>query len=46
MQPLPAVALSFIGLGLVFRDGVAVILGLLRSGVALVAISPAATTHG
>ncbi|NHK99585.1 exopolysaccharide biosynthesis protein [Rubrivivax benzoatilyticus] len=33
---LPAVALMFIGLGLVFRDGVAVILGLLMSGVALV----------
>lgn len=34
---LPAVALVFIGLGLVFRDGVAVMLGLLMSGVALVA---------
>lgn len=34
---LPAVALIFIGLGMVFRDGVAVILGLLSSGVALVA---------
>ena len=34
---LPAVALMLIGLGLVFRDGVAVILGLLMSGVALVA---------
>jgi len=34
---LPAVALVFIGLGLVFHDGVAVILGLLTSGVALVA---------
>ena len=34
---LPAVALVFIGLGLVFRDGVAVILGLLMSGVAMVA---------
>jgi hypothetical protein len=34
---LPAVALVFIGLGLVFRDGVAVILGLLMSGVALIA---------
>ncbi len=34
---LPALALVFIGLGLVFRDGVAVILGLLMSGVALVA---------
>lgn len=34
---LPAVALAFIGLGLVFRDGVAVILGLLMSGMALVA---------
>ena len=33
----PAVALMFIGLGLVFRDGVAVILGLLMSGVAVVA---------
>lgn len=30
---LPAVALVFIGLGLLFRDGVAVILGLLMSGV-------------
>lgn len=34
---LPAVALVFIGLGLVFRDGVAVILGLLMSGMAMVA---------
>ncbi len=34
---LPALALMLIGLGLVFRDGVAVILGLLMSGVALVA---------
>lgn len=34
---LPAVALVFIGLGLVFRDGVAAMLGLLMSGVALVA---------
>jgi hypothetical protein len=34
---LPAVALVFIGLGPVFRDGVAVILGLVMSGVALVA---------
>ena len=34
---LPAVALVLIGLGLVFRDGVAVILGLLMSGLALVA---------
>lgn len=34
---LPSVALVFIGLGLVFRDGVAIILGLLMSGVALVA---------
>lgn len=34
---LPALALVVIGLGLVFRDGVAVILGLLMSGVALVA---------
>jgi hypothetical protein len=34
---LPAVALVFIGLGLVFRDGVAVILGLVMSGVALIA---------
>lgn len=34
---LPAVALVFIGLGLVFRDGVAMILGLLISGVATVA---------
>jgi hypothetical protein len=34
---LPALALSFIGLGLVFRDGVAVLLGLLMSCVAMVA---------
>jgi hypothetical protein len=34
---LPAVALSFIGLGLVFRDGVAVLLGLLIAGLAIVA---------
>jgi hypothetical protein len=34
---LPALALSLIGLGLVFRDGVAVLLGLLMSGVALIA---------
>ena len=34
---LPALALSFIGLGLVFRDGVAVLLGLLPSSVAGVA---------
>ena len=34
---LPAVAVVFIGLGLVFRDGLAVILGLLLSAVALVA---------
>lgn len=34
---LPAVALVLIGLGLVFRDGVAVILGLLMSGLAVVA---------
>lgn len=34
---LPAVALVLIGLGLVFRDGVAVILGLIMSGMALVA---------
>lgn len=34
---LPAVALVFIWLGLVFRDGAAVILGLLMSGVALIA---------
>ena len=34
---LPALALSFIGLGLVFRDGVAVLLGLLLSGVAGIA---------
>jgi hypothetical protein len=33
---LPALALMLIGLGLVFRDGIAVILGLLMSGVALV----------
>lgn len=34
---LPSIALSFIGLGLVFRDGVAVLLGLLMSGVAGIA---------
>lgn len=34
---LPALALVFIGLGMVFRDGVAVVLGLLMSGLALVA---------
>ena len=34
---LPALALVLIGLGLVFRDGLAVILGLLMSGLALVA---------
>ncbi|MBC7940250.1 MAG: exopolysaccharide biosynthesis protein [Chitinophagaceae bacterium] len=34
---LPALALMLIGLGLVFRDGIAVIVGLLMSGVALVA---------
>ena len=34
---LPALALMLIGPGLVFRDGVAVILGLLMSGVALAA---------
>ena len=34
---LPALALLFVALGLVFRDGVAVILGLLMSGAALVA---------
>lgn len=34
---LPAVALVFIGLGLVFHDGVAVLLGLLMSCLALVA---------
>ena len=34
---LPAVALVFLGLGLVFRDGIAVMLGLLVSGVGLVA---------
>ena len=34
---LPAAALVLIGLGLVFRDGLAVILGLLMSGVALIA---------
>ena len=33
----PAVALVFIGPGLVFPDGVAVILGLLMSGLAVVA---------
>ena len=34
---LPALALMLIGLGLVFRDGVAVVLGLLMAGLALVA---------
>ncbi len=34
---LPALALSLIGLGLVFRDGVAVLAGLLVSGAALAA---------
>ena len=34
---LPALAMMLIGLGLVFRDGVAMILGLLMSGVAVVA---------
>ena len=34
---LPALALVLIGLGLVFRDGVAVVLGLVVSGVALLA---------
>lgn len=34
---LPAMSLVLIGLGLVFRDGVAMILGLLMSGVAVVA---------
>ena len=34
---LPALALVFIGLGVVFRDGVAVVVGLLMSGVAVVA---------
>lgn len=34
---LPAVAVALIALGLVFRDGLAVILGLLMSGLALVA---------
>jgi hypothetical protein len=33
---LPALALVFISLGLVFRDGVAVLLGLLMSGLAVV----------
>ncbi len=33
---LPAIALSLIGLGLVFRDGLAVLLGLLMSAVASV----------
>lgn len=32
---LPALALIFIGLGLVFRDGVAVLLGLVGAGLAL-----------
>ena len=34
---LPALALVLIGLGLVFPDGLAVVLGLLMSGLALVA---------
>jgi hypothetical protein len=34
---LPALALMLIGLGLLFGDGIAVILGLLMSGVAWVA---------
>ena len=34
---LPALALVLIGLGLVFRDGLAVVMGLLMSGLALVA---------
>ena len=32
---LPALALMLIGLGLVFRDGVAVVLGLMMAGLAL-----------
>lgn len=34
---LPALALTFIGLGLVFRDGVAVIVGMAVAGLALLA---------
>ena len=34
---LPALALMLIGLGLVFRDGVAVVLGLMMAGLALLA---------
>jgi hypothetical protein len=34
---LPALGLMFIGLGLVLRDGAAVVVGLLMCGVALVA---------
>lgn len=34
---VPALALMFIGLGLVFRDGVAVVLGLVGAGLALCA---------
>jgi hypothetical protein len=34
---LPAIAVSLIGLGLVFRDGLAVVLGLLGAGIALFA---------
>ena len=34
---LPALVLMLIGLGLVFRDGVAVVLGLMMAGLALLA---------
>jgi hypothetical protein len=34
---LPALALMLIGLGLVFREGVAVVLGLMMAGLALLA---------
>jgi hypothetical protein len=34
---LPALALVLIGLGMVFRDGIVLVCGLLLSGVALIA---------
>lgn len=43
---LPAVALMLIGLGLVFRDGIAVVLGLLMSGLALLATTGLLVTAG
>lgn len=33
---LPALAMMLIGLGLVFRDGIAIVLGLATAGLALV----------